>query len=100
LRVRRARSSTYTTLFRSLMPPGPDNPLGFWEHQGIVSVHEALLVALARRWDDPRPMPDGWLDSPAARDAARSLADLVRRDFAGQDRKSTRLNSSHVKSSY
>ena len=38
-----------------LMPPGPDNPLGFWEHQGIVSVHEALFAELDRRWDDPRP---------------------------------------------
>ena len=66
-----------------LMPPGDDNPLGFWEHQGIVSVHEALLVALDRRWDDPRPMPDGWLDSEPAREAGDAIAAIVRRDFAG-----------------
>ena len=66
-----------------LMPPGHDNPLGFWEHQGIVTVHDALLVALDRRWDDPRPMPDGWLDSEAARDAGEAITAIVRRDFAG-----------------
>lgn len=66
-----------------LMPPGDDNPLGFWEHQGIVSVHEALLVALDRRWDDPRPMPEGWLDSGPAREAGDAIAAILRRDFAG-----------------
>ena len=66
-----------------LMPPGADNPLGFWEHQAIVSVHDALLVALDRRWDDPRPMPDGWLDSEPAREAGAAIAAIVRRDFAG-----------------
>ena len=66
-----------------LMPPGDDNPLGFWEHQGIVSVHEALLIALERRWDDPRPMPDGWLDSEPALEAGEAIAAILRRDFAG-----------------
>jgi GT2 family glycosyltransferase len=69
-------------LGEDLMPPGPDNPLGFWEHQGVVFVHEALLVALDRRWDDPRPMPDGWLESEPARVAAEAIAAIVRRDFA------------------
>ena len=66
-----------------LMAPGPDNPLGFWEHHGIVSVHEGLLAALGRRWDDPRPMPDGWLDSEAAQEAGEAIAAIVQRDFAG-----------------
>ena len=66
-----------------LMPPGDDNPLGFWEHQGIVSVHDALLGALDRRWDDPRPMPGGWLDSEAAHAAGEAIAAIVQRDFAG-----------------
>ena len=65
-----------------LMPPGDDNPLGFWEHLGIVSVHEALLVALERRWDDPRPMPDDWLESEPAREAGEAIAAILRRDAA------------------
>ena len=70
-------------LGEDLMPAGPDNPLGFWEHQGIVSVHEALLAALDRRWDDPRPMPDGWLETDAAHAAGKALAAIVQRDFHG-----------------
>ena len=66
-----------------LMPPGPDNPSGFWEHQGIVAVHEQLLAALDRRWDDPRLMPDGWLESEPARNAAEAITVIVQRDFAG-----------------
>jgi len=65
------------------MPPGPENRAGFWEHQELVSVHEGLLAAHERRWDDPRPMPDGWLESSAAREAGEAIAAIVQRDFAG-----------------
>jgi GT2 family glycosyltransferase len=81
--VTRVLNLSGVALGDDLMPPAPDNPLGFWEHQGIVSVHDALLVALDRRWDDPRPMPDGWLDSEPARRAGEAIAEVVRRDFAG-----------------
>ncbi len=64
-----------------LMPAGPDNPSGFWEHNGVVSAHERLLLALGRSWDDPRPMPDGWLESAAAHEAAREIEAVIRRDF-------------------
>lgn len=64
-----------------LMEAGPDNPLGFWEHADVVAVHEALLAALERSWDDPRPLSDGWLDSRAAREAHEALIAIVRRDF-------------------
>ena len=65
-----------------LMPAGPDNPSGFWEHNGVVAVHERLLQALGRSWDDPRPLPDGWLESAAAGDAAQEIEAIIRRDFA------------------
>ena len=54
-----------------LMAPAPDNPKGFWEHSGVVAIHEQLLAALGRAWNDPRPLPGGWLGSAAA--AAASL---------------------------
>jgi GT2 family glycosyltransferase len=66
-----------------LMPPGPDNPAGFWEHAGVEAVHEQLLAGLGRRWDDPRPLPDGWLQSPAAVAAQQALVGLVQREFSG-----------------
>jgi GT2 family glycosyltransferase len=70
-------------LGEDLMPAGPDNPAGFWEHAGVVAIHERLLAALERSWDDPRPLPDGWLASAAAQTAQKALLALVQRDFAG-----------------
>lgn len=70
-------------LGRDLMPAGPDNPSGFWEHRGVVDVQERLLRALGREWYDPRPLPQGWMDSAAARAAAEDLEGLLRADFAG-----------------
>ncbi len=64
-----------------LMPAGADNPSGFWEHSGVVDVHERLLAALGRSWDDPRPLPDAWLQSAAADAAAREIEAIIRRDF-------------------
>ena len=64
-----------------LMPPGEDNPAGFWEHQGVVDIHQHLLAALGRSWDDPRPLPDGWLQTEAASRAQRELSSLLQREF-------------------
>lgn len=66
-----------------LMRPGEDNPSGFWEHGAVVAIHEELLAALGMAWDDPRPMPRGWLRSKAGRAAHRAIATLVEREFSG-----------------
>ncbi len=66
-----------------LMPAGPDNPAGFWEHHGVVQAHDQLLAALGRSWDDPRAMPEGWLASDAASHARLVLKDILRGEFAG-----------------
>jgi GT2 family glycosyltransferase len=66
-----------------LMPAAPDNPTGFWEHQEVVDIHERLLAAYGMAWDDVRPLPEGWLDDPAADEAATAIRTLVEREFAG-----------------
>ena len=65
-----------------LKAPGADNPLGFWEHDEVVAIHEALLKALDMTWDDPRPLPANWLEHPASRIAADELTAVVEREFA------------------
>lgn len=65
-----------------LMPPGPDNPSGFWEHLDAVAINEALLHELGLEWDDPRAMPAGWPQSAPAKVAARSIDALVSAEFA------------------
>ena len=64
-----------------MMRPGNDNPAGFWEHQDVVAIHERLLDGLDMAWDDPRPMPGGWLQSAAADQARVAIADLVKSEF-------------------
>ena len=66
-----------------LMQPGPDNPKGFWEHAGVVAIHDRLLAALGRAWNDPRPLPAGWLQSEAAKTAGKDLERLLRLEFSG-----------------
>jgi hypothetical protein len=32
---------------------GPDNPTGFWEHQGVLTINEKVLELCGARWDAP-----------------------------------------------
>lgn len=49
---------------------GPDNPTGFWEHQGVLAVSEQVLRLCGARWDDPP-------DRRHLTDLCRTLPDLV-----------------------
>ena len=64
-----------------LMAPAADNPRGFFEHAGVVAIHDRLLHALGRAWNDPRPLPAGWLESAAASTASAELEALLRDEF-------------------
>ena len=59
-----------------------NNDRGFWEHQGVVTRHDRLLADLGMRWDDPRAMPEGWLDHPATRAARADLETILDTEFA------------------
>jgi hypothetical protein len=37
---------------------GPDNPTGFWEHQGVLAVNEKVLEICGARWDAPPTLFD------------------------------------------
>jgi GT2 family glycosyltransferase len=70
-------------LGRDLMKAAADNnETGFWEHQGLVDAHEALMETLGLRWSDPRPMPEGWLDSDAAKTARAKIEAILDDEFA------------------
>lgn len=61
------------------------NPRGYWEHRHIMTIHDRLLRRLDRSWSDARPLPDRWLETRAAAQAARRIGDILRSDFAGKE---------------
>lgn len=68
---------------RNLMPAAEgNNSLGFWEHSGVVEIHEELLAALGRSWHDTRPLPADWLSTAAAKTARTKLVDVLQHDFS------------------
>lgn len=67
-----------------MMPANATNPKGFFEPNRVVALHDEIFDALERRWDDPRPMPEGWLESEAIAGQRRELAARVKSDYAGQ----------------
>src|SRR5690606_41482962 len=88
----------YTTLFRSPASPAPAEPAYLHPHPSSPGPQ------------DPDGTPDKTTDAPCPACAPYLLPKLIRRDRATdrhpqhlrlrRDRKSTRLNSSHVKISY
>jgi len=60
-----------------LVPAAEDNPLGYFEHSGVVAIHDELLSQLGRSWDDVRGLPSGWQETAAALDAVAAIEDLV-----------------------
>ena len=43
-----------------LMQPSPANPKGYWEHNDIVSLNDAILGRHGGSWDEPPTLPPGW----------------------------------------
>ena len=64
-----------------LLAPGDDNPKGYFEHERAVGIDERLLAALGSGWADVRPLPTGWQDGPAAREAIEEVDALLASDF-------------------
>ena len=45
------------SLGENLLPPGPDNPTGFWEDADVMQLNDELLDTLDLRWDIPSVLP-------------------------------------------
>jgi hypothetical protein len=60
-----------------------NNDRGFWEPKAVLAIHDRLLAALGSAWDDPFALPERWIETDAARQAKRALADEIAKDFIG-----------------
>lgn len=64
-----------------LLPPGSDNPAGYFENKAIQELDDELLAHLGGAWDQPPVLDPGWELDPgldAFRERARAVLD---RDF-------------------
>ncbi|UFJ42545.1 hypothetical protein LOK74_08665 [Brevibacillus humidisoli] len=68
-----------------LVPPGEDNPEGFWEHARIVDIHERILSVLNRTWHTTVPLPDKWWKSPVLRPLREELTDFIQAELLPQE---------------
>ena len=70
---------------KDLLPPAPNNPLGFWESRSFVRLNNAILKELGGRWNHPpRTLAAGWEDEPSLQQILKKASQLARR-FAGRE---------------
>ena len=68
---------------RSLIPAVDGvNPKGFWEHAGVVDVHERLLGKLGSSWHDERDLPKEWWTRPGVEQFRQELRNILQADFS------------------
>lgn len=60
------------------------NEAGYWEPASIVALHDEILASLGLAWDDLRPVPRTWFESPPARAYAERLAGLVAEEYGDE----------------
>ncbi len=58
------------------------NKKGFWEDPRVFGIHDEMLHALGRTWEDLRELPEDWLESSPATVAREKLVDLLRSEFS------------------
>jgi hypothetical protein len=69
------------SLGSKLLVAAADNEVGFWENQHVVDLHDRLLASMGSSWDDPRELPDAWVDHAMSSGYHQQLADLIASEF-------------------
>lgn len=70
-------------LSQELTEARPENARGFFEDSRIVAVHKKLFLALGA--SHSHPLPNGWLETVAARNATRQLEEIVSQEIVSQE---------------
>jgi hypothetical protein len=65
-----------------LLPPGPDNPAGYWENKSIQEFDDELLAAIGGAWDQPPVLAPGWELDPALDPHRARAVEILDVDFA------------------
>jgi hypothetical protein len=64
-----------------LLPPGPDNPSGYWESAEILEINDAILETFGGRWDKLPALPEDWLASPSLIPLRKRAREILRERF-------------------
>jgi hypothetical protein len=70
---------------RLMKPHQEDNPRGYWEHQLITDLNEAILARLGGSWHEPPRFSPGWESAPELADLRRKARAVIREDFAAAE---------------
>ena len=65
-----------------LIPPRVGNPLGFWEHQKLTDLNDAILVRLGGTADEPPSFAADWGRDSKLDDLRLQARAIIREDFA------------------
>jgi hypothetical protein len=65
-----------------IIEPLDDNPKGFWEHTGIIDIHERILTKLSTRWYDIWPLENEWWKLEPIAELKEDLKKLLIREFS------------------
>jgi hypothetical protein len=68
-----------------MMKPNPDNPKGFWEHQGLTDLNDKILTRLGGSWHEPPAFPPRWELSPDLEDLREEAYGIIRDDMAKRE---------------
>lgn len=58
-----------------------DNPKGFWEHGGIIDIHDRILGTFSSTWSSIKPLEDGWTERESVNQAKEDLRSILIREF-------------------
>ncbi len=70
---------------RLISPQAGVNEKGFWEHEELLRIDEAILSALGSCWYDLRPLPDSWWHLPELEPLRVEGRAFVEREFSGRE---------------
>lgn len=65
-----------------LLQPRFGNLKGYWEHEGIISLNDAILERHGGSWHQPPIFPPGWENDPSIEDLKQRGRTLIQEAFA------------------
>ncbi len=70
----------------AMMPPNEFNPRGYWEHQPLVDINDALLAMFGGRWASPPDFPPRWHERPELEPLRQEARRILETDFGQTER--------------